>query len=960
MAFVPQNFKDGVGPAISAAFLNGLDVTANFVLNGAQTVAAAQAALGIPGGGVPISANGVGTVISGGADAGVVNAYVVPITAGAMGTAAALAVGQLLIFTAANPNTGPSTIAVGGTAATGIIGQFGGALTGGEILAVEPTILRYNGANWQIVNQDSSYVKLLAETNAAAVTVNLRYPLGDLRGRYGLVPNNSTAPVMASNYAILAALFNPAIANGPTGRFYTTNTGGAANPDTYYFSEMAMIRDGAYIDGQYCVWSFGSPGLPIVPVANDTNSGCLTAIRDFRLENIVIAVNGTSNAITSTLNALQFGIRSNGTPRWPIAIFDASLPVPMGNIHLKNVRTIANITSGGAGFSSIGSIALVGGLQNVTMENIVMNGGGNLTQGMTYEFGFATSTVNGGDVSMRQSSHMRGLKIDNITAINFGNSGGAEAGIIMDVPYNVEINNYYFDGVSNGFVTQPGECGNLFPWQPGGTLGNDATGVKHNIKLTNVVGDNFTSSGLSVSGVWAATPGSGYHTNNWSQGEVIIQNQTVLPAPAAWLPGHIYAAGSRVLNTAGGTQTPRLYFTVTGGTSAGAGNGPSGTGSHLTGNAIVDNTVTWDFYPWQLFQAQNGGVTLGAGQGPFLPYGTAAPLTFADNGITWLMLSPQCFTDLMDMEIAGLALNGSAASFGISCQLGRMQLRNYTITGCQRGVAISDETTQVDLDGFRIIGMQQHGIELDTNSGVDIFNPPRLKKIRIANGKIAGCSASAAGVFPGISVAWSDGLVIEKMQFGHEIRYDYQDELTQGPGINLININAPVSNAKISACRFGGAVGGTAISTANALGNNTLGNTYEQCSFNTAGSGLALLPLTNPISGTLTTAVSGAWEPILLGPSADRGDNSVNVFAHTDFQQQIFNTPLSVNRTVTLGVSGAVQGDKFRVVRTTAATGASTLSVIGSPTRVLTVGQWTEYTFNMNTAAWTETAGGTL
>jgi hypothetical protein len=47
MAYVPQNVKAGVGPVISAVFLNGLDVTANIVLNGAQTIPEAHAVLGL-------------------------------------------------------------------------------------------------------------------------------------------------------------------------------------------------------------------------------------------------------------------------------------------------------------------------------------------------------------------------------------------------------------------------------------------------------------------------------------------------------------------------------------------------------------------------------------------------------------------------------------------------------------------------------------------------------------------------------------------------------------------------------------------------------------------------------------------------------------------------------------------------------------------------------------------------
>jgi hypothetical protein len=65
MAFTPQNFKDKTGPAVSANWLNGVDVTINGVLQAAQTVPQALTALGlaavagltIP---VPISQGGTG------------------------------------------------------------------------------------------------------------------------------------------------------------------------------------------------------------------------------------------------------------------------------------------------------------------------------------------------------------------------------------------------------------------------------------------------------------------------------------------------------------------------------------------------------------------------------------------------------------------------------------------------------------------------------------------------------------------------------------------------------------------------------------------------------------------------------------------------------------------------------------------------------------------------------------
>jgi hypothetical protein len=73
----------------------------------------------------PISPNGVGIVINGGADTGTANEYVIPVPTGTMGTPAALAVGQILVFTAANSNNGSSTINAGGTGATAVVGQFG-------------------------------------------------------------------------------------------------------------------------------------------------------------------------------------------------------------------------------------------------------------------------------------------------------------------------------------------------------------------------------------------------------------------------------------------------------------------------------------------------------------------------------------------------------------------------------------------------------------------------------------------------------------------------------------------------------------------------------------------------------------------------------------------------------------------------------------------------------------------
>jgi len=74
-----------------------------------------------------------------------------------------------------------------------------------------------------------------------------------------------------------------------------------------------------------------------------------------------------------------------------------------------------------------------------------------------------------------------------------------------------------------------------------------------------------------------------------------------------------------------------------------------------------------------------------------------------------------------------------------------------------------------------------------------------------------------------------------------------------------------------------------------------------------------------------------------------------------------FNTPLTAPRTVTLpAVTGNRDGKVIRVLRTKAATGASTLTVDSTPSTVLAVGTWCDFARNANASTWIPSAGGTL
>ena len=90
--------------------------------------------------------------------------------------------------------------------------------------------------------------------------------------------------------------------------------------------------------------------------------------------------------------------------------------------------------------------------------------------------------------------------------------------------------------------------------------------------------------------------------------------------------------------------------------------------------------------------------------------------------------------------------------------------------------------------------------------------------------------------------------------------------------------------------------------------------------------------------------------------SADRGDTSQTLTAGTDAPTQRWATTLTANRIVTLSTTGAINGDKFRVVRT--GLGAFTLDVGGLKTIPSATAAWVDVEFDGT--AWRLTGYGTL
>lgn len=97
----------------------------------------------------------------------------------------------------------------------------------------------------------------------------------------------------------------------------------------------------------------------------------------------------------------------------------------------------------------------------------------------------------------------------------------------------------------------------------------------------------------------------------------------------------------------------------------------------------------------------------------------------------------------------------------------------------------------------------------------------------------------------------------------------------------------------------------------------------------------------------------------MRGVSADNGDAAATLTVAAYVSTQIWNTPITADRAVTLSTTGAKSGDRFRVVRTAAATGGFNLNVGTGPLKAMgTAGSFADVEYNGS--AWVLTGYGVL
>jgi hypothetical protein len=302
---------------------------------------------------------------------------------------------------------------------------------------------------------------------------------GDL-GAIGLSANDRTAAV--ANTAALKSLVAPG-ANF-RGNLWFPNTTGT---DIYYFNDIIPFNDGISLDLQGCTLHFSKVG-----VREDGNSGFIFAIRDFSISNGSIVVDyQMGGGGTSAGSALTFGNRGRDS-RYFSPTYDSLLPVPMGNIVVRNLRISCN-TKGGMG------ILMIGGLNGVVVENVWIDGnGGNLDYGIYFEFGWATDEPKR---ELRQTSHAYNLRFSNINIANLNTERGTA--LTFAGAYNCSVDGLYVRSAHTLFSCTPGESAFYRPWK-----GIDQIGAKRNIALRNVVGAGITGTGIAIAG--ASSKSGGY------------------------------------------------------------------------------------------------------------------------------------------------------------------------------------------------------------------------------------------------------------------------------------------------------------------------------------------------------------------------------------------------------------------------------------------------------------------
>lgn len=309
-------------------------------------------------------------------------------------------------------------------------------------------------------------------------------------------------------------------------------------------------------------------------------------------------------------------------------------------------------------------------------------------------------------------------------------------------------------------------------------------------------------------------------------------------------------------------------------------------------------------------------------EGNALDFAGASANTGYLSGLT---IDEEDLTDLYSVTVDGFLAdftNSTGPGFGVNSSCGHTNISNGHILAAAKGIVLTNEAVMFDINNVDVYDSDSIGMQIGLDS--NIFSPKRRQIGSIRNSHIAGSGSNS-----GIVVDNAEMVTVSTCRFGYETNHDGKSETTQTGAIN---------------CQ------GTAVVRAvdNFVAGVASGNAYLSA---TGAKGI----LVNP-RGIRTASSLWRLESSTQWVSTNVGDANKTLIAVTHASTQRWTTALTANRTVTLSTSGALHGDKFRVVRT--GLGAFTLNVGGLKTIPASTAAWVDVEYTGS--AWILTGYGTL
>ena len=272
----------------------------------------------------------------------------------------------------------------------------------------------------------------------------------------------------------------------------STFVGNLTFPDgaTYFFNDVIPFHDGVNIDLMGSTLSFSKSAT-----SSDAGSGFIFAIRNFSIANGKIDVNYDGTGVAHAGNALKLGQRWSDGGTYFQPSLDSNLSSPMGNIVVSNLTITSNNPNAECG------ISLTGGLQNVQISNVTVDGESRLICGIYYEFGQATQPIDPASTPKPAppfTSHAHQMAFSAITVKNLNPTpptNSVTIGFGLGGAYDTTVDGLTVTGpVSFGFFGTAGEAAFYKMWP------SQVAAQNRTVTLRNVTVSQATSAAMALGG----------------------------------------------------------------------------------------------------------------------------------------------------------------------------------------------------------------------------------------------------------------------------------------------------------------------------------------------------------------------------------------------------------------------------------------------------------------------------